>query len=146
MDFSTTPPLMTWTEVKATTNLAQTAFYTDAVPTGSGQAPFENYATGVQFIVEPTLDDAIGDMTIVFQAAYDTGGTWFPLELPSFTGTIPAADQAMRFHVPVNSRQFRYVRMGISVATAPSGSPSTARVLARTVGITQAYTKSGNYA
>lgn len=141
-DFDVTPPLFDWTEVKATTNLTQTAFTTAAIPTGSGAPPYENYATGVQFLVEPTLNDAIGNLVFTVQASNDNA-TWFTLNLPAFTGTIAASNQVLRFAVPVNSRQFRYVRGSLAVSTAPGATPSTARVLAKTIGLYQPWTKSG---
>jgi hypothetical protein len=144
-DFPTTPALLDWTSVLATTNLSSvTPVSTAAVPIGAGQYPFEAQALAVDFLVSVFENSAIGNLTITFQCSPD-GSTWFTLPEHTYVGTpstTNATGIASKFTIPTASRQWRFVRAQFQAQTAQTGgSESTVTVRAGLVGVQKAWTK-----
>lgn len=151
-DFPTYTPPMTYTTVLATTTPAapfnaSTPVSTAAVPIGAGQFPYENYATGVEFIVT-AVDGTTppGNTTVTFQASFDNT-TWYTIPALTFTGPLPTAVGsgigATRFRFYVQSREWRFVRLQLQCATAQTvGQESTVAVRAKLQGLQVPFTKS----
>lgn len=142
-DFPTYAPPLTYTSVLASTILSSVSpISTAAVPIGSGQAPFESQATAVDFLVAETdgAGAAPGNLTYTFQASSD-GSTWFTTAANTFVGPVPSGS-VVKFTLPVNSRQWRFVRMQAQCATAQTGGQeATLVVRAKLQGLGVPFTK-----
>ena len=140
-DFSAFPPPLSLTEVLPTTILSNvTPVSSAAVPIGSGKAPYENYATGVDFVVTPIENSAIGNLTVSFQASFDNA-TWFTVTAATWVGAV-ISGVPIRFNLPVGSRQWRLVRCQCLAGTAQTpASESTVRIRAQSTGIQVPFTK-----
>ena len=142
VDFTTYPAPLTLTSVLAATNLSDAStVYTSAVPVGSGSAPYEAEALGVDFVATFVQNDAIGNITASFQCSND-GLAWFTLVDPACTAPAVTTVPSM-WHVPVGSRQWRFIRAGFICSGAQGvGTESTVAVRAKLTGLRSPYTKS----
>lgn len=135
VDFATTPPPLALTSVLAATDLSDSVtVYTAKVPIGSGAAPFEGKASGVDFYPAIVVNDATGNITATFQCSYDDI-TWYTISALTYVGVLSGLSSPARFHVEVGSRQWRYVRAGFLAASDQSGTASTVACRAQVMGI-----------
>ncbi len=139
-DFTaSSPALVNFTTVLANTQALSdsVAAVTSAVSVGAGEFPYENYATGVEYIVSIVQNDAIGNLTARHECSFD-GTTWFIIAGETYTGVASlAVVSPMRFYLPIGSRQWRYVRMAFLTQSSQATSASTIGVTAAVVGIRQ---------
>ena len=148
-DFTTTPALLTKTQVLAATAISATAVETAAVATGagvnSGAQGFETArAQGVEFFIAPTIGStALDQMTVAVQMS-DNGTDWHNDDAQSLVLSEMAnvvAVGSIRHFVKVGSRANKFVRLAITTSTSQT-TDSEVTVMARVAGISQIFTKS----